>query len=190
MGKKWKQCQTLCFWAPKSLQMVTAAMKLRCSLLGRKAMTNLGSILKNRDKTLLMRVCLVKAMIFFSSHVCMWELGHRSLSTKELILLNCGVAEDSSESWTARRSNQSILRKLALNIHWKDWCWSWRAYSLENTLMLWKIEGRKRIWSRHGLVKDFQTWDRMREKIKLIRVGDAVTTVGQLKGELTLNRGP
>ena len=36
-------------WAPKSLQMVTAAMKLRCLLLGRKAMTNLDSILKSRD---------------------------------------------------------------------------------------------------------------------------------------------
>ena len=40
---------TLFFWAPKSLQMVTAAMKLKTLLLGRKAMTNLDSILKSRD---------------------------------------------------------------------------------------------------------------------------------------------
>ena len=45
MGKKWKQCQTLFSWAPKSLQMVTAAMKLRQLLPRRKAMTNLDSIL-------------------------------------------------------------------------------------------------------------------------------------------------
>ena len=51
-GKQWKQCQTLFFWAPKSLQMVTAAMKLRCLLLGRKVMTNLDSMFKSRDITL------------------------------------------------------------------------------------------------------------------------------------------
>ena len=50
--------------APKSLQMVTAAMKLRCLLLGRKAMTNLDSILESRDITLPTKVCLVKAMVF------------------------------------------------------------------------------------------------------------------------------
>ena len=51
-------------WAPKSLQMVTAAMKLRCLLLGRKVMTNLGSILQSRDITLPTKVDLVKAMVF------------------------------------------------------------------------------------------------------------------------------
>ena len=49
--------------APKSLQVVTVAIK-RCLLLGRKAMTNLDSILKSRDITLLTKVCLVKAMVF------------------------------------------------------------------------------------------------------------------------------
>ena len=51
-------------WAPKSLQMVTAAMKLRCLLLGRKAMTNLENILKSRDIILLTKVCPVKTMVF------------------------------------------------------------------------------------------------------------------------------
>ena len=50
--------------APKSLQIVTAAMKLRCLLLGRKVMTNLDSILKSRDITLPTKVHLVKAMVF------------------------------------------------------------------------------------------------------------------------------
>ena len=50
--------------APKSLQMVTAAMRLRCLLLGRKAMTNVDSILKSRDITLSTKVHLVKAMVF------------------------------------------------------------------------------------------------------------------------------
>ena len=64
MGKQWKQRQTLFSWAPKSLQMVTAAMKLRHLLLGRKAMTNPDSILKSRDITLPTKVHLVKAMVF------------------------------------------------------------------------------------------------------------------------------
>ena len=59
-----KQCQTLFFWAPKSLQMVIAAMKLKDALLGRKVMTNLDSIFKSRDITLPTKVHLVKAMVF------------------------------------------------------------------------------------------------------------------------------
>ena len=50
--------------APESLQLVTAAVKLRHILLGRKVMTNLDSILKSRDITLPTKVCLVKAMVF------------------------------------------------------------------------------------------------------------------------------
>ena len=50
--------------APKSLQMVTAAMKLRRLLLGKKVMTNLDSVVKSRDITLSTNVCLVKAMFF------------------------------------------------------------------------------------------------------------------------------
>ena len=64
MGKQWKQWQTLFWGAPKSLQMGTAAMKLRHLLLGRKVMTNLDSILKSRDITLPTKVHLVKAMVF------------------------------------------------------------------------------------------------------------------------------
>ena len=64
MGKKWKQWQIFFSRAPKSLRMVTAAMKLRHSLLGRKLMTNLDSILKSRNITLPTNVRLVKAMVF------------------------------------------------------------------------------------------------------------------------------
>ena len=63
-GEQWKQWLTLFFWAPKSLQIVIAAMKLRLLLLGRKVMTNLDSIFKSRDITLPTKVCLVKAMVF------------------------------------------------------------------------------------------------------------------------------
>ena len=64
MGKQWKQCQPLFLGAPKSLQMVTAAMIKGRLLLGRKVMTNLDSISKSRDITLPAKVRLVKAMVF------------------------------------------------------------------------------------------------------------------------------
>ena len=51
--------------------------------------------------------------------------------------------------WTARRSNQSVLKEISLNIHWKDWCWRWPNDSLQKTLMLGKTEGgRRRGWQR------------------------------------------
>ena len=64
MGKQWKQCQTLFFWAPKSLQMVTAAMKLKDAYSLEEVMTNLDSIFKSRDITLPTKFHLVKAMVF------------------------------------------------------------------------------------------------------------------------------
>ena len=66
MGKQWKQCQALFWGAPKSLQMVTAAMKLKdaCSLEEKLLRTNLGSVLKSRDITLPTKVHIVKAMVF------------------------------------------------------------------------------------------------------------------------------
>ena len=65
MGKQWKRCQTLFLGAPKSLQMVIAAMKFKdaYSLQG-KVMTNLDSVFKSRDITLPTKVHLVKAMVF------------------------------------------------------------------------------------------------------------------------------
>ena len=63
MGKQWKQWLTLFWGAPKSLQMVTAAMKLKDAY-SLEVMTNLDSILKSRDITLPTKVHLVKAMVF------------------------------------------------------------------------------------------------------------------------------
>ena len=67
----------------------------RCLLLGRKVMTKLDSILKSRDITLSAKVHLVKAMVFpVVMYGCeSWTI--RKLSTEELMLLNCGIGEDS-----------------------------------------------------------------------------------------------
>ena len=63
-GKKWKHWQSLFSWPPKSLQIVTVAIKLSCLLLGRKTMTNLGKLFKSRAINLLTKICRVKAMAF------------------------------------------------------------------------------------------------------------------------------
>ena len=80
--------------APKSLQMVAAAMKLKDAY-SLKVMTNLDSIFKSRDITLPAKICLVKATIFsVVMYGCeSWTI--RKLSVEELMLLNCGVGEDS-----------------------------------------------------------------------------------------------
>ena len=78
------------------------------------------------------KVHLVKAMVFpVVMYGCEnWTI--RRISAEELMVSNYGAGEDSWESLlTARRSNQSILRKSTLNIYWKDWCWS------SNTLATW-----------------------------------------------------
>ena len=153
MGKQWKQWQTLFFLDSK----ITAdgdCSHERGLLLGRKAMTNPDSILKSRDITLPTKVRLVKAMV---SPVVMY--GCQSWITAELMLSNCSAGEDSWVSWTARRSNQSILKKISPEYSLKGLMLKlklqyfghlmWRADSLQNTLMLRKIEGkRRRGWQR------------------------------------------
>ena len=80
MANRWGNSgnsERLFFWSPKSLQMVTAAMKLRYLLLGRKAMTNLDSILWSRDVTLPTNVHLVKALVFPVVMYGLWEFDYK-----------------------------------------------------------------------------------------------------------------
>ena len=94
----------------------------RCLLLGRKVMTNLDSIFKSRDITLPTNVRLVKTMVFLWScmdvRVGLW----RRLSAKELMLLNCGVGEDSWESLGLQGDPTSpFWRRSTLGFLWKEW---------------------------------------------------------------------
>ena len=108
MGKQWKQWLTLFEGAPKSLQVVTAAMKLRCLLLGRKVMTNLDNVLKSRDITLPTTVCLVKAMVF---PVVMYGCESWTVKKAECRRIELWCWRRLLRvPWTARRSNQSILK--------------------------------------------------------------------------------
>ena len=146
----------LLFGAPKSLQMVIAAMKLKdaCSL-EKKAMTNLDSILKSRDITLPSKVHLVKAMVF---PVVVY--GCESWTIKKAEHWRIGAFQrwcwrrHSKVPWTARRSNLSILKEISpdyslegLKLKLKLQCFGHmmqRTDSLEKTLILGKIEGGRR----------------------------------------------
>ena len=77
MGKQWKQWLTLFFWVKITADGDCSHEIKRHLLLERKVMTNLDSILKSRDITLQTKVHLVKAMVFSSSHVWMWELDYK-----------------------------------------------------------------------------------------------------------------
>ena len=129
-------------------------------LLGRKVMTNLDSILKSRDFTLPTKVRLVKAMVFpVVMYGCeSWTVKKAECRRIDAFELWCW-RRLLRVPWTARRSNQSILKEvspgcsleglmLKLKLQYFGHL-MWRADSFENTLMLGKIEGgRRRGWQR------------------------------------------
>ena len=82
------------FWAPKSLQMVTTAMKLKDAYSLEEVMTNIDSILKSRDITLPTKVHLVKAVVFPEVMYGCKSWTVKKASAKESMLLSCGVGED------------------------------------------------------------------------------------------------
>ena len=102
-------------WAPKSLQMVTTAMKLKKHLLlGRKVMPKLDSILKGRDITLPTKVHLVKAIVFpVVMYGCeSWMVKKAECQRIDAFELWCW-RRLLRVPWTARRSNQSILKEIS-----------------------------------------------------------------------------
>ena len=113
-------------------------------------MTNLDSIFKSRDITLPTNIRLVKAMVF---PVVMYGCESQTVKKAECQRI------DAFElwcwrrllrvPWTARRSNQSILKEISPDIHWKDWCWSWNS----NTLATWckEMTHLKIPWCWEGL---------------------------------------
>ena len=131
-------------------------------LLGRKVMSNLYSIFKSRDITLPTKVRLVKAMVF---PVVMYECESWTIKKAEQRRIDAfelwcwrrllGV------SWTARRSNHSILKEISPDVHWEDWCWSWNS----NTLATWCEELTHLKWPwrwerlRAGGEGDDRGWD-------------------------------
>ena len=96
-------------------------------LLGRKVMTNLDSILKSRDY-FVNKGPSSQGYGFSSVHVWMWELDYKeSWVLKNWCFWLWCWRRLLRVPWIARRSNQSILKRSVLGVHWKDWCWSWNS---------------------------------------------------------------
>ena len=156
MGKQWKQWQTLLFWGSKITEDGDCSHEIkRHLLLGRKVMTNLDSIFKSRDITLPTKVHVVKAMVFpVVMYGCeSWTIKKAKCQRIDTFELWCW-RRLLRVPWTARRSNLSILKEISpgcsleglmlkLKLQYFDHL-MWVADSLEKTLMLGKIEGRRR----------------------------------------------
>ena len=152
MGKQW---ETLYFWAPKSLQILTAIMKIRCLLTERKVNDQPRQHIKEQRHYLPTKVCLVTAMVFLVvMYGCeSWTIKESEYWSIEAFKLWCW-RRLLRVPWTARRFNQSILKEISpeyslegLMLKLKRQYFGslmQRTNSFEKTLKLRKIEGGKR----------------------------------------------
>ena len=155
MGKQWKQCQTIFLDSKITADGDCSHEIKRCLLLGRKVMTNLDSIFKSRDITLPRKVHLVKAMVFpVVVYGCeSWTVKKAERWRIDAFELWCW-RKLLRVPWTARRSNQSILKEIGPGCSLEGMMLKlklqyfghlmWRVDSLEKTLMLGGIGGRQR----------------------------------------------
>ena len=167
MGKQWKQCQTLFPGGSKITEDDDCSHEIkRRLLLGWKVMTNLDSILKSQRHYFANKGPSSQSYDFSTSHVWMWELDY-----KESWRIDEHWRIDAFElwcwrsllrvPWNARRSSQSILKEISPECSLEGQMLKlklqyfghlmWRNDSFEKTLMLGKIEGRRR-----------RRWQRMR----------------------------
>ena len=125
-------------------------------------MTNLDSILKSGNKTLLTKVYIVKAMFFSSSHVQMWELDHKESWTLKNWCFWTVVLEKISWESIGLQGDQAgqSLWKSTLNILWKDWSWCWSS----NILATWyeELTHWKRLWCWESLGAGGEGGDRVK----------------------------
>jgi len=142
MGKRWKQWQTLFSWTPKSLKMVTAAMKLKdaCSL--EESYDQPRKHIKKWRHHFANKVLSSQSYGFSSSYVWVWELDHKEGWAPKNWCFWTVVLEKTLES--ALDCQEIKLKEISLNIHWKDWCWCWNS----NTLATWceELTHWKRPW--------------------------------------------
>ena len=122
MANRWGNSERLFSQALKITEVADCNHEIKRHLLfGKKAMSNLDSILKSRDITLLTKVCIAKSMVFpVVMYGCeSWiitKAKHLRIDAFELWWWTRLLRVP----WTARRFNQSILKESVLNIHWKD----------------------------------------------------------------------
>ena len=151
MGKQWKQWETLFWGAPKSLLMVTAATKLKDAP-RKKSCDQPRQHIKNQRHYFPNKGLSSQSYGFSSSRVRTWELDYK----ESWALKNCGVEETLESPMDCKeiqpvhpRGNQSWIFIGRTNAEAETPIFGylmWRTDSLEKTLMLGKIEGRRRGW--------------------------------------------
>ena len=122
----------------------------RCLLLGRKVMNNLDSIFKSRDITLSTKVRLVKAMVFpVVMYGCeSWTMKKAECQRIDAFELWCW-RRLLRVPWTARGSNQSILKETSPGCSLEGWCWGWNSNTLATSCE--ELTHWKRPWCWEGL---------------------------------------
>ena len=121
-------------WAPKSLQMVTAAMKLKDVFSLEESYDKPGQRIKKQRCYFTYKGPYHQSYGFSSGHIWMWELTIKKVERKRIDAFELWCWRRLLRvPWTSRRSNQSIVKEINPDIHWKDWCWSWSS----NTLATW-----------------------------------------------------
>ena len=151
MGKQWKQYQTILGGSKITADGDCSHEIKRCLLLGRKVMTNLDSIFKSRDITLPTKVCLVKAMVFPGvMYGCeSWTVKRAEHQRIDAFELWCW-RRLLRDPWTARRSNQSILKEI------NPGC------SLEGLMLKLKLQYFATWWEELTHWKRLWFWERLR----------------------------
>ena len=149
MGKQWKQCQTLFFWAPKSLQMVTAAMKLKDTYSLEEKLWPTYIAYSKAETLPCQKSPSSQGYGFSCGSVWMWELDYEEGWTPK---------NDAFELWCWRRllsvlelqrdPTSVFWRRSALGFLWREWCWSWNSSTLATSCE--ELTHLKKFWCWEG----------------------------------------
>ena len=135
MRKQWKRWEISFSWAPKSLQMVTAAMKLKDAYSAwKKSYDQPRQHIKKQRHYFANKGPSRQSYGFSSSHIWMWELDHKEGWAPKNCCFWTVVLEKTLESHLGCKEIQPVHPKgSVLGVHWKDWYWNWNS----NTLATW-----------------------------------------------------
>ena len=165
MANRWEIMETgkiLSSWAPKSLWVVSADMKSKTLAPWKNSYDEARQHIQKQRHHFADKYPYSQSYVFSNNHVCMWELDYKEGWVLKNWCFQTVVLEKTLESLGHQGDQTSqTLRKSTLNIHWKDWYWSWSS----NTLATWckELAHWKRHWCcerfRAGEEVDNRGWD-------------------------------
>ena len=151
MGKQWKQWQTLFFGDPKSLQMVTATMKLKDTCSWKKSYDQPRQHIKKQRHYFANKGLYSQSYGFSNSHMWMWELDRKeSWALKNWCFWTVVLEKILRVPWTARRSNQSVLKEIS------------PEYSLKGLMPKLKLQYFGHLMQRTDSFEKTWCWERLK----------------------------